>query len=187
MITEAFLCQALGVSPTVAARWVEPLREAIVYAELSSRDRLSAFLGQIGHETGRLRWLVELWGPTPVQTRYEGRRDLGNTQPGDGHRYRGRGLIQTTGRANYARLRDRLRLKLKGVPDFEAEPDLVATSKWAALAAADYWVMRDINTAADQHNLMLVTRRVNGGTNGMDDRMRITATARIACIKHGVF
>ena len=64
--------------------------------------RVAAFIAQIGHESGQLVYAREIWGPTPAQAKYEGRKDLGNTVPGDGFKYRGRGLIQITGRANYA-------------------------------------------------------------------------------------
>src|SRR4051812_46296976 len=68
--------------------------------EINTPERQAAFLAQVGHESGGLRFMVERWGPTESQRRYEMRHDLGNTEPGDGHRYLGRGLIQLTGRAN---------------------------------------------------------------------------------------
>ena len=129
------------------------------------------FLAQTGHESGSLQFVRELWGPTDAQLRYEGRADLGNTLPGDGFRFRGRGLIQTTGRANYRHLRDRLRNGGYRCPDFEQEPELLEEPQWAALSACDYWEMRKCNEAADAGNFELVTRLVNGGLNGLDDRL----------------
>ncbi|MCB5412336.1 glycoside hydrolase family 19 protein [Pseudogemmobacter faecipullorum] len=78
------------------------------------------------HETGNFRWLRELWGPTPAQTRYEGRADLGNTVAGDGRRFMGRGYVQITGRRNYTDWGKRLGLDLLNRPDLAEEPDIAA-------------------------------------------------------------
>lgn len=127
------------------------------------------FLSQTGHESGGGRYVAELWGPTPAQLRYEGRADLGNSQPGDGQRFKGRGLIQITGRANYTSVRERLRAAgIDDVPDFVARPEALEAPRWAALSAGDYWSMRGINAFAD--DLERATRAVNGGLNGLDDR-----------------
>ncbi len=74
----------------------------MLFRQINTPARAAAFLAQVGHESGQLRYLREIWGPTPAQVRYEGRADLGNAQPGDGKRFMGRGLIQITGRKNYA-------------------------------------------------------------------------------------
>ena len=130
--------------------------------------RRSHFLAQVAHESGAGRWLEEIWGPTPAQRRYEGRLDLGNTEPGDGYRYRGRGYIQLTGRANYAEFsRD-----MFGDDRAVLNPDMVAALPYAAWAAGWYWHKRGINALADRDSLELVTRRVNGGLNGLADRAR---------------
>jgi putative chitinase len=139
----------------------------MVRYEITARERQAAFLAQVGHESGRLRFTSEIWGPTPAQARYEGRADLGNNQKGDGFRYRGRGLLQTTGRANYRALSQRL-----GV-DFEANPELLAEYKWAALSAADFWGMKGLNTLADYGQFEKITRRINGGLNGYADRCKL--------------
>jgi putative chitinase len=209
-MTPDFLQQAMGIPLARAQAWAQPLHEASKYAQLTTADRLCAFLGQIGHETGGLRWIAEIWGPTPQQRRYE--RDqaapwpsshvqarqaayapnrlaytLGNTEPGDGKRYMGRGLIQTTGRHNHGRVRDRLRRALgPDVPDFEESPGLLTSPIWAALSAADYWVDRRLNQPADAGDIETVSRRVNGGTHGLADRLMRTAQARAACLLHGV-
>lgn len=189
-MTPELLRLALGIPPARAAAWAEPMRAAADMAQLRTVARAAAWLGQIGHETGRLRYTSELWGPTAQQIRYEPvttlSRRLGNTRPGDGRRFAGHGLIQTTGRYNHARVRDRLRRRLGGdVPDFEALPLLLCQPLWAALSAADYWLDRNCNAPADSADLVALTRRINGGTNGLADRLAITAQARAACILTG--
>ena len=111
-LTPALLAQAVGCTPMRAELFAGHLAEACAAYHITTPERLAAFLAQIGHESASLRYVAEVWGPTTTQQRYEGRKDLGNTQSGDGSRYRGRGLIQTTGRANYAAVRDRLRRRL---------------------------------------------------------------------------
>jgi len=162
---------ATGCTAANAARFAGPLSAACAFYGIDTPTRLAAFLAQIGHESGALRYTSELWGPTPAQKRYEGRADLGNTQPGDGERFKGHGLIQTTGRHNHARVRDRLRERFKDVPDFEADPDALTDPQWAALSAADYWDDRGLNALADAGNFEAITRRINGGLNGQADRL----------------
>lgn len=184
-ITPALLAQATGCSPVRAELFAGHLVEACgAYAISATPERLAAFLAQIGHESASLRYVAEVWGPTPSQKRYEGRKDLGNIEPGDGSRYRGRGLIQTTGRANYAAVRDRLRRRLgPEVPDFEAEPDLLEHIRWAVWSAADYWDWRGLNTLAASGaaaDFERITRRINGGLNGQPDRLARWKRAREA-------
>lgn len=164
------LVATIGCTRQRAEKFAEPLEAVRLRGEINTPERLAAFLAQIGHESTSLIDVRERWGPTPAQRRYEGRRDLGNLQPGDGERYMGRGLLQTTGRANYAALRDRLRADGIGCPDFEAEPETLEQPEWAALSAVDYWSMRKINDAADAGDFIRVTKLVNGGTNGLPDR-----------------
>ena len=147
------------------------IEHAMAVFEINNPARQAAFLSQIGHESGGLKWIRELWGPTPTQTRYEGRADLGNTQPGDGRRYAGRGWIQLTGRDNYRRAYQRMRERFPDCPDFEADPERVATARWAALTAAEFWFNAGLNTLADQGKFETITRRINGGTNGLADRL----------------
>lgn len=208
-VSPEFLQAAMGIPLPRARQWAEPLRAAIDYADLRTIDRLSAFLGQIGHETNGMRWTAEIWGPTSHQVRYErnpaapwptthvqARQPafaanrlafaLGNTEPGDGRRFMGRGLIQTTGRHNHGRVTDRLRRALGAdVPDFLEQPELLTVPLWAALSAADYWVDRRLNTWADTRDDETLTRRINGGTHGLADRLNRTAQARAACLIHG--
>lgn len=163
--------RAAGATAARAAEVRDPLAAACALYDITTPVRLAAFLAQLGHESGGFRYTSEIWGPTQAQLRYEGRADLGNTQPGDGSRFRGHGFIQTTGRHNHARVRDRLRERLSiDVPDFEAEPERLAELQWACLSAADYWDMRGLNALADAGDFEAITRRINGGTNGLADR-----------------
>lgn len=171
---------AVGCTPQLAERYAAPITDACNYYQINTPARLAAFLAQIGHESLSLKHSEELWGPTPAQKRYEGRADLGNTEPGDGYRYRGRGLIQTTGRANYRRLTQRLRARGVDCPDFEAEPGEMTAPWWAALSAADYWDDRGLNALADAGDFERITRRINGGLNGQADRLARWDAARAA-------
>jgi len=164
--------RAIGATQEGAEKWLPHIQAACGIYEIDNRDRIAAFLATIGHESGGLRHTTEIWGPTPAQKTYEGRANLGNTQPGDGERFKGHGLIQTTGRYNHARVRDRLRARLGAtVPDFEADPERLAETEWAALSAADYWDDRAINSLADAGDFEGVTRKVNGRLNGLSDRV----------------
>lgn len=171
------LVAGAGCTPSRAATWLPHLRQACGAFGIDTPERLAAFLAQVGHESGRLVYVRELWGPTPAQRRYEGRADLGNNRPGDGKRYMGRGLIQTTGRANYAATREGLRQYAQAAPDFEAQPELLELPQWAALSAAWYWRSRGLNELADAGDFERITRRINGGLNGYPDRLALYAGA----------
>lgn len=134
--------------------------------------RLAHFLGQTAHETMRYVHLREIWGPTAAQRRYEGRRDLGNVEIGDGQRYLGRGLIHLTGRSNYRTAGKRL-----GIP-LERNPELAERADVAVLTACDYWSERGLNVLADRDEFEAITRAINGGTNGLADRLELTARAK---------
>lgn len=182
-LTPSVLRAATCSTAARAAAWCEPIALACAIFAIDTPERMAAFLAQIGHESARLAHARELWGPTPAQRRYEGRSDLGNVHPGDGFRYRGRGLIQTTGRANYAATRDGLREFAPGAPDFEAYPELLEQPRWAALSAGWYWHRHGLNALADGADdaaFELITRRINGGTNGLDDRRLLWAYAKKA-------
>lgn len=167
--TSALMAKALGVSESLMSKWYEPLKSAMAHASLNNPLRLASFLAQIGHESGSLRYTTELWGPTKQQLTYEGRLDLGNTQKGDGFRYRGHGLIQNTGRVNHRAATKGL--ARYGCPDFEAEPEKLAEPRWAALSAAEYWASHKLNAKADLGDTVAITRVVNGGTTGLADRL----------------
>ena len=129
--------------------------------------RIAAFIAQVGHESGQLRYVREIWGPTAQQAGYEGRADLGNTVKGDGSRYLGRGLIQITGRANYTACGEALGLDLINHPDFLELP------QHAAMSAAWFWSTRGLNVLADRGDFVKITRRINGGLTGLDDRQAL--------------
>jgi putative chitinase len=142
------------------------------YGIMDSALRLAHFLAQVTHESGGFRYMEEIWGPTDAQRRYEGRADLGNTKAGDGFRYKGRGPLQLTGRANYRDYGARLGL------DLEGNPALAATPEVGLRIALEFWKVKGLNALADKDDIVGITRRVNGGSNGLTDR-----TAKLAQIK----
>lgn len=130
------------------------------YGIFDSGLRLAHFLAQLGHESDGFNAMEEYASGAA----YEGRKDLGNTQPGDGKRYKGRGPIQLTGRANYRTYGRQLGF------DFERHPEIVAYPSVGMLVACKYWFDRGLNAYADADDILTVTKRINGGTNGLDDR-----------------
>lgn len=181
LINAALLAKVYGCLPDRAAVWAPHIAAACDTFDINTPKRVAAFLAQIGHESGRLRYAREIWGPTPAQTRYEGRADLGNTKPGDGKRYMGRGLIQTTGRFNYAKTRDGL-AKFCAVPDFELYPQELESAQWAAMSAGWYWKTKGLNELADAGSFETITKRINGGLNGIADRLAIHSVAQNAML-----
>ena len=151
-----------GLSPSRADSLSGFLNLAMAEADISTPQRQAMFLAQVAHESGGFRYNEEIASGVA----YEWRRDLGNIYAGDGRRYKGRGFIQLTGRANYRDAGRALGL------DLESNPMLASTDLHAARVAAWYWDSRKINQPADQGNFLEVTRRINGGTNGYWDRMR---------------
>lgn len=194
-LTQALLVAATGARESDASSFAMHLNAAARSFSINTQQRLAAFLAQIGHESGSLRYARELWGPTPAQLRYEGRRDLGNLVQGDGKRYLGRGLIQITGRANYCRARDKLRALLGpgAVPDFAELPQALEAPQWAAMSAAEYWASHRCNELADAGDFEAVTRAINGGLNGYAARQTrhlkalaaLNASATVAPIDAG--
>ncbi|MEM6974474.1 MAG: peptidoglycan-binding protein [Pseudomonadota bacterium] len=128
--------------------------------ELNTPLRAAHFLAQTCHESAGFRTTEEFASGAA----YEGRADLGNTQPGDGRRYKGRGLIQLTGRANYRAFGAKMGLPLEAEPERAAEPVL------SLAVACEYWNHRRISAMADADDLRAVTRAINGGYNGLEDR-----------------
>ncbi|KRP59099.1 glycoside hydrolase family 19 protein [Pseudomonas trivialis] len=166
-ITEQQLLQILPNAGRNAGVFVPALNTAMNHYGIVGTARVSAFIAQIGHESGQLRWVREIWGPTAQQLKYEGRADLGNTEKGDGSKYRGRGLIQVTGRANYRACGEALGL------DLISKPELLELPQHAAMSAAWFWSTRGLNTLADQGELVKITRRINGGVSGLADRQAL--------------
>jgi putative chitinase len=127
------------------------------------RLRVCAFLAQIGHESGRLRFVEELASGEA----YEGRKDLGNTEPGDGVKFKGRGLIQITGRANYEKAQRAL-----GIPLLQ-EPERLIQPYFAVKSACWWWQEHGLNELADTGDFEKVTKKINGGLNGYQDRLNL--------------
>lgn len=131
--------------------------------------RAAHYIAQVAHETGQLKWLEELASGKA----YEGRRDLGNTQPGDGVRFKGRGLLQTTGRANYQAYANSQYCN----GDLMAHPEWLAKFPGAQKSSMFFWLKKGLSALADNDDCRGVTKRINGGYNGYAQRayfLRIT-------------
>ena len=155
--------------PANIDRYYEPLVKGMKKYGITKPLRMAHFVAQIGHETASFRYAEEIADGSA----YEGRTDLGNTQPGDGRRFKGRGLIQLTGRANYTRYS-----KHSGV-DYVANPGKVASDPFVAVdVACWFWDDKKLNRFADRDDVKEVTRRINGGYNGLDDRIEYLVRAK---------
>lgn len=139
---------------------------------INTQLRVAHFLAQAAHESAHFQTLKEFWGPTAAQKRYEGRKDLGNTVEGDGKRFMGRGIFQITGRANYTDMGKRLGI------DLVTDPNVAATGKISVLTACEYWKSRNINVPADSDDVTAVTKKINGGTNGLQERINYLKTVK---------
>jgi len=131
--------------------------------EITTPIRLCSYFAQIGHESGQLNYSEELASGQA----YEGRKDLGNIEQGDGIRFKGRGLIQITGRSNYDKLSNAFGI------DFIQEPELLESPEYAVLSSLWFWKSKNLNQIADSGNFELLTKRINGGINGLKDRLEI--------------
>lgn len=172
VLPEATLTAIMPELPAdLRAAYLPWLRAAMLEFHIVGPARGAAFLAQLAHESDELRRMEE--GASGAA--YEGRRDLGNTHRGDGVRYKGRGPIQLTGRANYRAYGARL-----GV-DLEAWPLLAATPQVGFRVAGAYWAEHGLNELADvPGNFKLITKEINGGYNGLDDRLAYYAKAQAA-------
>lgn len=186
-MTPQILSVCTGARIDRATKALDGLVFAMSEYGIDTPARKAAFLANVGHESGGLHYLTEIWGPTETQKRYEGRADLGNTQIGDGFKFRGRAWFQLTGRNNYRRMRNRLHERYgDDVPDFETNPDAMADPKWAALSAADYWDDHQLNTYADAMNFQAVCGIINTGRpttpitriNGYAERLDLYTAAK---------
>ena len=130
--------------------------------------RVCHFLAQAAHESASFRTLEEYASGAA----YEGRRDLGNTQRGDGIRYKGRGIFQLTGRANYRDIGKKIGM------DLENNPELAESPEVSVLTALEYWKSRNLNKWADEDNVERITRLINGGLNGFEDRKKYLARCK---------
>lgn len=161
MITLDELKQIMPYAGSRAETFLDPLNQAMQEFDITGPARQAAFLAQIAHESGSLKYVKELASGEA----YEGRADLGNTEQGDGVRFRGRGLIQVTGRANYRDCGAALSL------DTLADPELLEIPANAARSAGWFWRSRGLNELADKGDFKLITKRINGGYNGYQDRL----------------
>lgn len=150
-----------GVPEAIARAEAPRAEKAMVERHITTQARARDFLAQVLHESGGLHYFEEIASGAA----YEGRADLGNTHPGDGRRYKGRGPIQLTGRANYKAYGTKLHLPL------EAEPTLAAKHDVGWRIAALYWDDHGLNQLADHGNFITITKRINGGTNGLASRL----------------
>lgn len=164
-MTPATLAEVMNIPLARAQKWADALTAAMAGGQINTRLRIAAFLAQIGHESGSLVYSKEIGGQIYF-AKYDGRKDLGNTQQGDGVRFCGRGLIQITGRANYGRASQ----ALFGDDRLLKNPELLEQPEWAAKSAVWYWSTRNLNALADQDRFTDITRAINGGTNGLEDR-----------------
>lgn len=149
-------------------------QQYIFDAGIDTERRLEHFMAQCAHESDQFRTTAEYASGKA----YEGRADLGNTQPGDGPRFKGHGLIQTTGRANHGAATAGIRKLVPDAPDFEADPWELTKMPWALLSAVFYWQSHNLNRLADADDIKGLTRAINGGYNGLEDRIRYRERAR---------
>jgi len=152
------------IMPLVHARaeiFLDPLNAAMDEFDINSKERQASFLSQVAHESAQLLFVRELASGEA----YQGRVDLCNINPGDGVRYKGRGLIQITGRANYIALMMSLNIDCVQNPEILEQPALAArTAGW-------FWKIQGLNQLADAGDQKAVTKRVNGGYNGLAERL----------------
>ncbi len=161
-----------------AGVFISALNCAMTHRNINTAKRIAAFLAQVGHESGQLQYVREL-GNNQYLSKYDTgtlASRLGNTPEvdGDGQKYRGRGLIQITGRNNYRECS----LGLFGDERLLALPELLEQPQWAAESAAWFWDQNGLNELADRDQFNSITRRINGGLNGLQDRLQLWARAR---------
>lgn len=177
-ITEEQLRQIMPLAGSRARAYIGSLNSTIAYYGINTAQRVSAFLAQVGHESGQLKYPREL-GSDAYLSKYDTgplAKRLGNTpeKDGDGQKYRGRGLIQITGRANYLACS----LALFGDQRLLTEPELLEQPHWAAMSAGWYWSTHRLNELADAGDFKAITRKINGGLNGQDERQALYDSAQ---------
>ncbi|MRG98854.1 hypothetical protein GIY21_00945 [Xanthomonas sontii] len=165
MVSTEAVAAAMG-----AGQYAQPLEDACIQFGIVTALQKAHFLAQVAHESDGFATATEYASGRA----YEGRADLGNVQPGDGVRFKGRGLIQLTGRENYAAFSN----DMGRGSYFVHEPSAVAMLPWAAVAAGWFWKRKNLNPLADRDDIVGITRRINGGTNGLDDRKQRLAQAK---------
>jgi len=183
LITLPQLLQILPGARLGAGSFLPALNMAMSRFEIGQPKRIAAFLAQVGHESGELRYVREL-GSDEYLSKYDTgalAARLGNTPEadGDGQKYRGRGLIQITGRRNYLSCSQ----ALFGDDRLLREPTLLEQPQRAAESAAWFWQRNGLNELADKDQFTAITRRINGGLNGLEDRLRLWARAKaVLCV-----
>ncbi|WP_030128497.1 glycoside hydrolase family 19 protein [Pseudomonas sp. QTF5] len=182
-ITEQQLLRIMPNARRKAGVFVSALNAAMTRRQIDTTKRQAAFLAQAGHESGQLQYVRELGGEQYLAKYDTGSlaSRLGNTleADGDGQRYCGRGLIQVTGRSNYLRCS----LALFSDERLLRTPELLELPQWAAESAAWFWWVRELNALADRDDFEGITRKINGGLNGLKDRQELWARARaVLCV-----
>jgi len=180
MLTSEQLHRIMPALPAARSAELFPhLVRAMTEFAIDPPARMAAFLAQIAHESGQLKFMEEIWGPTAAQLRYEPpsskATSLGNTEPGDGKRFKGRGPIQITGRDNYRRVGGLLGLDLVSDPAKAALPEI------GFRTAGLFWTKKGLNELADEATddaFVEITRRINPGLLGLDERRKFYAVAR---------
>ena len=183
---------ALGID----SKWLQPLEDTFAKYDINTPERQAAFIGQCAHESGNFKTLEEnlhysaaalmrVWpsrfpdsavadkyanNPEAIANKVYGGR-MGNLQDGDGWKYHGRGLIQLTGKENYANCGSGLNV------DLLSDPNLLVTPEYAALSAGWFWNKKGLNSLADSGDIETMTKRINGGLIGLDDRKAKIAKA----------
>lgn len=176
-ITAQQLTTIFPRSGPLAGTFAPWLNNAMRQYNIDTKDRIAAFIAQVGHESGGLRYLRELGSDLYISKYDTGAlaERLGNTPDadGDGQKYRGRGLIQITGRFNYQQCGEALELDLVNHPEWLEQPE------YACLSAAWFWHNRGLNKLADKREFEMITRRINGGLNGQTERLQLYRTATL--------
>ena len=168
-ITGQQLASIAGVPLARVDKFVPYLNGAMEHYQINTPARVAAFLAQLAHESGGFRYVRELASGRA----YEGRKDLGNVYSGDGVRFKGRGLIQITGRSNYAALEKDL--PLLGLLQ---NPHWLESDRWAVWSAGWFWNKKGLNALADDGLFKQITRKINGGYNGLEDRYKYYERAK---------
>lgn len=161
-ITRDQLAKIYPMAKSRIDKYLPHLNATLQEFGINTQMRVAAFLAQIGHESAQLYYTEELASGRA----YEGRKDLGNTQPGDGIRFKGRGLIQTTGRDNYELCAKKFNMSLEQLIPW------LSTPEGACRSSGYFWERKNLNMVADKGDVVAVTKIVNGGKNGLEERTR---------------
>ena len=168
------ILQLKAICPTQSTMklqaFIDPLNKYLPLYGITTPLRLQHFISQGAHETGSFQFLTELASGAA----YEGRKDQGKIIQGDGVKFKGRGIFQTTGRVNYRAVS----IHLFGDERLLTDPSVLAIPDYAVRSAAFYWQSKNINQLADVDDVIGVTRKINGGTNGLADRQKYLAVAK---------